>query len=164
VPDWVREQMGGLLEVMWAAKTRTELRVIEEIEATDAAKTDGWASTKDFVTAICGGRHGHGGSAVRLARALATDRARVGEELANARISRHQEQVIVRCSSSRSSSVREDPPPARKTCLSHGTVRGAHRSEGCGRCAGQLDMVDATESRDPDEVRVLMFVDGTASC
>jgi len=114
VVDAMRSEMAELGELLWAAKPpmqlletvagieklrslmdAVELKVIEEIEATDAAKVDGWASTKDFVTAITGGHRGSGASAVRLAHAVATDRGRVGEELANGRISRAQAQVIV---------------------------------------------------------------------
>ncbi len=115
VVEDARALVAGLGETLWAARTpvdllavvtgieklrstmdAVELAVIAEVEATDAAKVDGWASTKDFVTAVAGGHQGAGSAAVTLARAVASDRARTGQALAAGAISRAQAQVIVR--------------------------------------------------------------------
>lgn len=114
VVESARAELLGLLDVLWAAKrpddlTATvagieklrsvidavELAVLVEMEATNAAAVEGWASTKDFLTAVSGGHKGAGSAMVRLAKAVAGDRGRVAEELANGRISRAQAQVVV---------------------------------------------------------------------
>ena len=78
-----------LLEVLWAArgdgekmevvaalealKSRidaVELDVVRDLEATQAPQAVGWASTRDFVTAVAGGHKGCGPATVRLAEAL----------------------------------------------------------------------------------------------
>src|SRR4051794_8998959 len=106
--------VGGLLETLWAARGPGELlaaltaaerlrstldavtlAMIGEIDATNAAATIGWASTKDYLTAVTGGRTGEGRRLVALARALGTDRAATATALANARLSRTQAAVVV---------------------------------------------------------------------
>ncbi len=115
VVEDMRAAMAELGETLWAAKTPTErlgvvteieklrsmmdaveLAVVTEIEVHRDGASEGWASAKDFVTAVSGGHQGSGASTVRLARAVAGDRARVGEELSAGRISRTQAEVIVR--------------------------------------------------------------------
>ena len=72
-----------------------ELSAIAELDATDAAKVDGWASAQDFVTAVSGGHKGSGRRVVALAHALAGDRAETGVDLAAGSISRTQAEVVV---------------------------------------------------------------------
>ena len=81
--------IGGLFHVLWAARAAgekletvaaieelksrldaVELQVVADLEATKAPETLGWASTKDFLTAITGGHKGSGPAMVRLAEAL----------------------------------------------------------------------------------------------
>ena len=110
----VRDTMSNLDDVLWAAKppdvllaTMRELeglrsvldtvllQVVAEIEATGAAGSEGWASTKDYVTAVTGGPKGAGRRTVALARAIMGDRAATGTALGLGRISRAQAEVIV---------------------------------------------------------------------
>ncbi|HVH93650.1 MAG TPA: DUF222 domain-containing protein [Nocardioidaceae bacterium] len=114
VVDEARARVVELADTLWAARTPVELlatataleklrstldavqlQVIAEIEATGAARAEGWSSTKDFCTAISGGRAGSGRAAVALARAITTDRAATGRALAAGTISQTQAQVIV---------------------------------------------------------------------
>ena len=115
VVDEVRQQVAGLLDVLWPAKRpeelldvvrsietlkstleAVELSVVDEIEATKAAAADEWASTRDFVTAVSGGRPGQGASQVRLARALCTDYVDTHAALADGWLSREKARVVVR--------------------------------------------------------------------
>src|SRR3954467_8380048 len=114
VVETARDQLTGLTQVLWAARTPLELlatatgleklrstldavllQVVAEIDATGAARTEGWSSTADFATAIAGGRKGTGRATLALAKALGTDRAITGAALATGTISRTQAQVIV---------------------------------------------------------------------
>src|SRR3954449_4230177 len=109
-----RHSVAGLGEVLWAARTPTELlatatglerlrstldavllAVVAEIDATGAARAEGWSSTADFATAIAGGRRGSGRATLALAKAVASDRAATGTALAAGAISRAQAQVII---------------------------------------------------------------------
>jgi hypothetical protein len=72
-----------------------ELQVVAEIEATRAAASEGWASTRDFVTAVSGGRKGEGRRLVSMAKAVTTERAATGAALASGSISRAQAEVVV---------------------------------------------------------------------
>src|SRR4051812_12230021 len=84
----LRSRARGLTETLWAARTPVELMdtlaevealkatvealelgVVHELEATDAVKSAGWASTQDFVTHVSGGHKGSGPAMVRLAMA-----------------------------------------------------------------------------------------------
>jgi len=115
VIDDARTELAELLDVLWAAKTPHEklaavagleklrsvidavqLVVVEEVEAADDAKSDGWASAKDFLVGVSGGHQGSGATTVRLAHALTRDYTRTLEELANGKISRVQAEVICR--------------------------------------------------------------------
>ena len=60
------------IEALKSTLEALELDVIAELESTDGVKHEGWASTRDFVTAVAGGNHGTGPRLVRLAE-LATD-------------------------------------------------------------------------------------------
>lgn len=109
------EEMATLGQTMWAARTPNErlsfvqqiellrstmdaieLEVIDEIDVQNDAAHDGWATTKDFVTAVTGGRKGSGKSTVKLARALASTCTKTAEELKAGRLSRIQAHVIVK--------------------------------------------------------------------
>ena len=109
------EHMEALRETLWVARTPTErltfvqeverlrsvmdvveLEVINEIDIQNDAPHDGWATTKDFVTAVTGGRKGSGRSAVKLAAALSRECRRTADALAAGRLSRLQAQVIVK--------------------------------------------------------------------
>src|SRR3954447_311470 len=109
-----RAQLLTLTDTLWAAKRphelldivqrieslkatleAIELDVIGEIEATKAAPQDGWASTKDFVTAVSGGLDGSGGTALRMARSLSMEFPLVKIALTNGTISLKQAEVIV---------------------------------------------------------------------
>jgi hypothetical protein len=78
-----------LLEVLWAAREdgekmetvagleelkslidSVELDVVRDLEATGGVQALGWASTRDFVTAVSGGHKGSGPATVRLAEAF----------------------------------------------------------------------------------------------
>ena len=84
-----RSQIRGLAETLWAARTPEELMdtvaeiealkstldglelaVVHELDATNAVKPIGWASTQDFLTATTGGHKGTGPAVVRLAKAV----------------------------------------------------------------------------------------------
>ena len=111
-----REVVGDLQHVLWAAKSpaellevtaeleqlRSTLAAIEaltvvEIDQTEAAKTEqGWASTKDYVTATSGGRRGHGPRLVKTATALAGSRRATWSALHDGGISPEHADVIVR--------------------------------------------------------------------
>jgi len=110
----VTETVADLDDTLWAARPATELlatvkqleklrsvldavelSVVAEIEATDAAAEEGWASTKDFVTAVSGGRKGAGRATVALARAVTTEHSEVWRMLDLGLISRPQAEVVV---------------------------------------------------------------------
>ncbi|WP_028637473.1 HNH endonuclease signature motif containing protein [Nocardioides sp. URHA0032] len=58
------------LERVQARLDAAKLKAAERLERTEAAATVGWASTKDFLTAVSGGRKGAGGGVLRLVAAL----------------------------------------------------------------------------------------------
>lgn len=110
----VAEVVTGLDDTLWAARSPAELlgslrmlerlrsaldavqlQVVREVDATSAAATEGWASTKDFVTAVSGGRKGEGRRVVALANAVSTDRTATGAALRAGRVSRAQAEVVV---------------------------------------------------------------------
>ncbi|PVG81832.1 hypothetical protein DDE18_17600 [Nocardioides gansuensis] len=87
-----------LLEQAQRRLDSVRLAVAEQLEATDAAAAHGWASAKDFLTHVAGGRKGHGGGLLRLAgrlRALEPTRT----ALAAGVISQAQARVIATCAS-----------------------------------------------------------------
>lgn len=98
---WAARTPAELVEaVTWAERVRSvldavQLGAVAEVEATGAARGLGWASTKDFLTAVTGGVKGSGGRLLRLAKAVTTDRCATGAALATAAISRHQAEAIV---------------------------------------------------------------------
>lgn len=109
-----RALVTGLDQVLWAARSpvelldtvqacevllrstldAVELAVVAEIDATNAAAVAGWASTKDYLTAVTGGLKGAGRRRLALARAVKGDRAATGAALAAGDISRVQAQVV----------------------------------------------------------------------
>ena len=58
------------LERVRAQLDAVRLEVADRLEQTGAAAEVGWASTKDFLTTVCGGRKGTGGGLLRLAAGL----------------------------------------------------------------------------------------------
>ncbi|MGA9748168.1 MAG: hypothetical protein WBQ50_12000, partial [Nocardioides sp.] len=63
------------LERLRSLLAAVEAQVAVEVEATEAAKTQGWVSPGDYLTHTAGGRHGHGSRLLRTARPLCGDRA-----------------------------------------------------------------------------------------
>ena len=84
------------LEKFKSEMAAIEAEVVADVDATNAAAHDQWASAADYLTAISGGHKGSGSSEVRLARALTDDCQLTLEELRCASISKAQAQVIVR--------------------------------------------------------------------
>jgi hypothetical protein len=110
----VADTVGDLADTLWAARSpgellatvaaaerlrsvldAMELRVVAEIDATHAAVTEDWASTKDYLTAVTGGRTGEGRRLLALAKALTSDRTATATALAAGDLSRSQAEVIV---------------------------------------------------------------------
>ena len=108
-----RELVGSLGEVLWAAVSPDELldasvelerlrsclaavqaRVAVEVEATEAAKKTGWVSPGDYLTAVAGGRHGHGGRLLRTARSLCAERPATLDALRAGKVSPEQAEVL----------------------------------------------------------------------
>jgi hypothetical protein len=94
-PPEVMLAMVRSLERLRSVLDGIELSVVAGIEATQAARTDGWGSTQDFVTAASGGAKGSGARTLRLARALTSDRTETARHLAAGWISRTQAEVVV---------------------------------------------------------------------
>lgn len=112
----IRREIVELTRTMWAARRPTELMdtaagieslrssldaleldVLTELEATNAVKSLGWASTQDFVTAVAGGHQGAGSGLLKLAKAVQTPLfAPVGEAMADGWLSTTKAQVIRR--------------------------------------------------------------------
>ena len=112
----IRGVVRGLTDTLWAARTTNELMetiteiealkstldglelgVVRELDATNAVKTTGWASTQDFLTTTAGGHKGTGPATVRLAAAV--DRpllAAVYEAMRDGWLSTAKAQVIER--------------------------------------------------------------------
>ena len=90
--------MGALAEAE-ALKSTVDalvLGVVRELEATNAVKGVGWASTQDFVTSVAGGHKGAGHATVRLATAVNEPLlAPVGEAMTDGWLSATKAQVIV---------------------------------------------------------------------
>ena len=71
--------------------------MVRELEATDAVKPIGWASTQDFLTSVAGGHKGTGPAVVRLAKAISEPLyAPLGEAMADGWLSTAKAQVIHR--------------------------------------------------------------------
>ncbi len=112
----IRTQVRGLADTLWAARSTDELMdtiaeiealkstldgvelgVVRELDATNAVKTAGWASTQDFVTTVAGSHKGTGPATVRLAAAVDQPLlAPVGEALRDGWLSAAKAQVIER--------------------------------------------------------------------
>jgi hypothetical protein len=109
-----RESVATLTDRLWAAAGPEELldatvelermrsllaalqsRVAVEVEATEAARTVGWVSPGDHLTAVAGGRHGHGSRLLRTARHLCGDRPATLQALQTGDISPEHADVIV---------------------------------------------------------------------
>jgi hypothetical protein len=116
VLERIRREVRDLSDTLWAARRGDELMdivaggealkstidalvlgAVNELEATQAAKPVGWASSQDFVTAVAGGHKGNGAARVRLAKALETTLlAPVGEAMRDGWLSSAKAQVIRR--------------------------------------------------------------------
>jgi hypothetical protein len=111
----LRAGVARLGDVLWAAKPAGELldatmelerlrstlaavqaQVAAEIDATDAQKDQQWASAGDYLTAIAGGRSGHGQRLLHIARAVTGDLAMTGTALMDGDLSPEHAEVIVR--------------------------------------------------------------------
>ncbi|MEO7943483.1 MAG: DUF222 domain-containing protein [Marmoricola sp.] len=85
------------IEALKSTLDAVELQAVRELEATDAVKPTGWASTQDFVTAVAGGHKSTGPAIVRLAKAVETPlMTRVGEAMADGWLSTAKARVIQR--------------------------------------------------------------------
>ncbi len=119
VPDVlerIRREVGELKDTLWVARRSGELMntvagaealkstvdalvldVVRELEATNAVKPAGWASTQDFVTAMAGGHKSSGSAVVRLAHEVQTTlMTPIGEAMADGWLSTAKAHVIVR--------------------------------------------------------------------
>src|SRR5680860_1155433 len=111
----VRGRLAELGEVIWAAKPPEDLlavnveierlrstlaavqaQVAVEIDATGAQKAEEYASSADYLTAVSGGRRGHGNRLLHTAREVTGERNATGDALAAGEISPEQAEVIVR--------------------------------------------------------------------
>ncbi len=98
---WAARRPEELLEVVAELeRTRSRLAALEarvtvEIEATSAAKTDGWSSTTAYLTAITGSHRCTGPRMLRTARALTTDLSATHHALHQGTISPEHADAIV---------------------------------------------------------------------
>ena len=83
------------LERVQALLDHARLEVARLLDETDAAAPYGWASAKDFLTAVAGGRKGAGSGLVRLAARL-EDLPATREAMAQGALSRAKAEVIAR--------------------------------------------------------------------
>ena len=85
------------IEALKSTLDAIELGVVRELDATDAVKAAGWASTQDFLTHTTGGHKGSGPALVRLATALAEPAlAPVADAMADGWLSTTKAHVIER--------------------------------------------------------------------
>ena len=97
--DWDDVQpaeLPAIMQELERMRTRLDgvrLEVAGRLEETGAAAEQGWASTKDFLTAVSGGRKGAGGGLVRLAAGL-RDLDGVRDGLADGWLSADKARVI----------------------------------------------------------------------
>ncbi len=97
---WALRPAGELLATMRGLERLrsvldwVQLQVAAEIDHAGAARTEGWASTKDYLTAVGGGRKGAGRRTLALAEALTGDREQTGLALGRGDLSRAQAEVI----------------------------------------------------------------------
>ena len=104
----IRSEVRALSETLWAARPARELTdtvvaieslkstldalelvVVAELEATNGVKPEGWASTRDFLTAVTGGHLGTGPQLVRLAADLPPGPLHPGRRRAGRRVALH---------------------------------------------------------------------------
>lgn len=94
--DVPREEAPEVARAIASARSLLDaalLGVAERIEATDALRELGWASTKDFLTQLLGGHKGAGGGLVRAAEQL-RDLPAVREALESGRVTLPQARTI----------------------------------------------------------------------
>jgi hypothetical protein len=72
-PPQVQLAMLRSLERLRSVLDVVQLRVVAGAERSGAARSDGWATTKDLVTAVTGGPRSSGRRTVALAQSLTTD-------------------------------------------------------------------------------------------
>ena len=68
--DGEKMETVAALEELKSQIDAVELEVVHDLDATQAPRALGWASTQDFVTAVAGGHKGYGKASVRLSGAL----------------------------------------------------------------------------------------------
>ena len=131
---WAARQPGELMdtvaeiEVLKTILESLELDVVRELDATDAVKQVGWASTQDFVTSVSGGFKGTGPAVMRLAQAVSEPVfAPLGEAMADGWLSAAKAHVIHRAVENLPGNpevrARRSPGPARR-----GQGPGRHRA------------------------------------
>jgi hypothetical protein len=94
-PPEVQLAMLRSLERLRSVLDVVQLRVVAGIEGSGAARSDGWATTKDLVTAVTGGPKSAGRRTVALAQSLTTDRTETARRLGAGWVSRAQAEVVV---------------------------------------------------------------------
>ena len=94
-PSEVQLAMLRSLERLRSVLDVVQLRVVAGIEGSGAARSDGWATTKDLVTAVTGGPKSAGRRTVALAQSLTTDRRETARRLGAGWVSRAQAEVVV---------------------------------------------------------------------
>jgi hypothetical protein len=94
-PPQVQLAMLRSLERLWSVLDVVQLRVVAGAERSGAARSDGWATTKDLVTAVTGGPRSSGRRTVALAQSLTTDPTETARRLGAGWISRVQAEVVV---------------------------------------------------------------------
>ncbi|MGZ8738338.1 MAG: hypothetical protein ACXWW7_14330, partial [Nocardioides sp.] len=101
-----RAAVADLASALWAAKPAEELLATNQelerlrstlasiqaiaavqIDETDAARTEAWASTRDYLTATAGGRRAHGNRLLRTAEAIVDQHPATWQALHEATIS-----------------------------------------------------------------------------
>ena len=83
------------VELLRSVLDAVELEVVAQVDASGAARSEGWASTKDYLGAVTGGRTGEGRRMLALAKAVTGDRAATGTALGAGQISRAQAEAVV---------------------------------------------------------------------
>jgi hypothetical protein len=79
------------IEALKSALDAVELKVVRELDVTPGSSQAGWASTRDFVTAVAGGTKASGPAVVRLAQAVAGPGAGAGGRGARRRVALHRQ-------------------------------------------------------------------------
>ncbi|GAA5147605.1 HNH endonuclease signature motif containing protein [Nocardioides marinquilinus] len=112
----------------------------EQLQATDAAAAEGWASVKDFLTHLAGGRKGHGGGLLRLAEQT-RDLPAVRTAMLAGEISTAQARVIAARTATlpRVESLRHDAAAAMLAQVSQQQLDATDLDRAFGDVVAQLD-------------------------